>query len=122
MDIKWIEHKSKKILFLDYTGLKMEKEMIALTERATPFIQSLEKGSKVLFLIDLTGCYVTPGFLAVARKLKKDIVENYNVSRAIIGITGPKSVLLKGFNMFTRQKLEPFNTREMALEYLTNIK
>ncbi len=121
MDINWIEHKGKKILNVDYTGLKMEKELVALTEKTIPFFTALEKGTRVLMLVDLTGCYVTPGFLDAAKKQEKEVLANYVVKRAIVGITGPKVVLLKGFNLFTKQKLEPFDTRTMALDYLAKL-
>jgi hypothetical protein len=64
MEISWIEHKGKKILLTDYTGIKMEKEMVAHLEKVVPLVESLEKGSKILMLVDLTGCYATPGFIS----------------------------------------------------------
>jgi hypothetical protein len=118
MEISWIEHKGKKILLTDYTGIKMDKDMVAHLEKVVPLVESQEKGSKILMLVDLTGCYATPGFMDAAKKFEKTVLVNYDVKRAITGVTGAKAILLKGFNLLTKQKLEPFDTRAMAMDYL----
>lgn len=120
MELHWTEHNGKKILLNDYTGIKMEKEMIAQVEKSIPLVQQLEKGAELRMLVDLTGCFVTPGFLEAAKKAEREVLEQYKVKRAVLGITGPKVVLLKGYNLFAKQKLEPFNSRQEALAYLAN--
>lgn len=118
MEIAWNEHKGKKILVVDYTGIKMEKEMIAHVENTVAMLHGVEKGTEIKMLVDLTGCYVTPGFLDASKKREREIVDQFKVKRAVLGITGPKAILLKGYNLFAKQKLEPFNSKEAALDYL----
>lgn len=118
METKWIEHKGRKILLIDYTGIKMEKEMIANLNRAIPLINDLTPGNNLYIMSDLTGCYTTPGFIDSAKKVEKEVLSQYKVKWSIVGISGAKAILLKGFNLVSKTKLEPFNTREQALEYL----
>ena len=119
MENAWIEHKGKKILVNDYTGIKLEKEMIAHLNGAVGMVASLAPGSEVLMLLDFTGTFTTPGYIEAARKTEKETIEKFKVKRAVLGITGAKEILLKGFNLLAKQKLTPFHTREEALDYLT---
>ncbi len=118
MENIWIEHKGKKILVNDYTGIKLEREMIAHLNDAIGLVANLTPGTEVLMLIDFTGAFTTPGYIEVARKTEKETIEKYKVKRAVLGITGAKEILLKGFNLFAKQKLTPFQTRQEALDYL----
>ena len=118
MEIKWMEHNKKKVLLIDYTGIKMEKEMINLLHSAPPYLEQAE-GEPILMLTDLTGCFATPGFMDAARKIEKDILSKFQIKQAILGITGPKVILLKGFNLISKNKLTPFNDKTEALNYLT---
>ena len=118
MEVKWIEHRGRKILSIDYTGIKMEKEMIALLNSVPSFLKDLQKGENLYAITDLTGCYATPGFMEAAKKMEKEVFSQYNLKSSILGITGPKAILLKAFNLVSKIKLEPFHTRKDALDYL----
>ena len=118
MGINWIDHKGQKIFLIDYSGIKLEKEMIELVNKAPSYLQDVKPGEKLLMLVDLNNCYTTPGFLEASKKLEKGFLDQFKLKRAVLGITGPKAVLLKGYNLFTSQKLEPFATKEEALAYL----
>jgi hypothetical protein len=118
MEVKWIEHKGRKILSIDYTGIKMEREMIAHLNSVPPFLKDVTKGDNLYAVSDLTGCYATPGFIDAAKKMEKEVFSQYKLKWAILGIAGPKAILLKAFNLVSKIKLEPFNTQKDALEYL----
>jgi len=118
MEIKWIEHNKKKVLLVDYTGIKMEKEMISLLNSAPPFLAEVEN-QNILILTDLTGCYTTSGFMDAARKMEKEVLSKYQIKQAILGITGAKEILLKGFNLLSKNKLTPFHDKTEALNFLT---
>src|SRR5688572_30539603 len=98
MEVKWIEHKGRKILIIDYSGIKMEREMIAHLNSAVPLLSALTPGENVYIISDLTGCYATPGFIDAGKKLEKEVLAQFKLKWAILGITGPKVILLRGFN------------------------
>jgi hypothetical protein len=118
MENTWIDFKSKKVLVNDYTGIKMEKDMILHLHEFYKLLQVLEPGAELLVLLDFSGTFVTPGFLEVARKYEKEVMDKHKAKRAVLGVTGAKEVLLKGFNLFTKNKLTPFQNRQHALDYL----
>lgn len=119
MEIKWQEHNGKRVLVVDYTGIKMEKDMIAHLQSAVPQIANHNQDTVLLLLTDLTGCYATSGFMDAAKKLEKEVLSKYQIKQAILGITGAKEILLKGFNLIAKNKLTPFHDRTEALNYLT---
>lgn len=118
MGIQWIEYKGNKVLYVDYSGIKMEREMVAMVNQIPPFLHDIKPGEKLLVLVDLNNCYTTPGFIEASKKLEKEFLDQFIVKRAVLGVTGPKAVLLKGYNIFASQKLEPFTTKDAALEFL----
>ena len=96
----------------------MEKELVAIVNSIPDLIKDLKPGDEMLALIDLSNSFATPGFLEASKKLEKEQLAGLKMKRAIVGITGPKAILLKGYNLFTKQKIEPFETREQGLAYL----
>jgi len=119
MPVGWIQHKGKNILLVDYRGLKSEDEMIALLKTMPSYFVDKPMGDELLILVDLTDCVTPPGLVEAGRRVDEEFVNRYRVKRALLGITGPKVVLLKGFNLFAKHKSEPFDTKEQALRYLT---
>lgn len=119
MELKWLEHNKKRVLFVDYTGIKIEKEMINHLNSAVAEVLNYEKDKVLLLLSDLTGCYATSGFMDAAKKVEKEVLSKYQVKQAILGITGAKEILLKGFNLISKSKLVPFHDRTEALNFLT---
>jgi len=117
MPFSYIEHKGKKILFVDYTKCKSIDEMIKLLEDVR---REYEKASdKFLALNDFTGSYGSNDFLNRASKYK-DLFDSKTIKTAVLGITGIKKILLNGYNAFVKNKQIPFNTKEEALEYLVS--
>lgn len=119
MGASWLEHRGKRILVIDYSNIKMEKEMIAIVNAVPGLIKDIKPGEELLAFIDLTNAFATPGFLEASKKMETEYLKNLKLKRAIIGVTGAKAVLLKGYNLFLKtNKIEPFSTREEALAYL----
>ena len=57
-------------------------------------------------------------FMQRAKQLGKEIFDSRTSKSAVLGVTGIKKILLNGYNMIVKNKLEPFDTKEEALEYL----
>ncbi|MDF1546327.1 MAG: hypothetical protein P1P88_00805 [Bacteroidales bacterium] len=117
MPFSYIEHKGKKILFIDYTKCKSIDEMIKLLEDVR---REYEKSSgKFLALNDFTGTYGSTDFMNRAAK-HKDFFDEKTLKTAVLGITGIKKILLNGYNAFVKNKQIPFNTKTEALDYLVS--
>ncbi len=116
--IKWISHKAKQILFLDYTGLTYTKpdELYAVFDAAKDFILN-KAGNNILLLIDVTGSYADSNTI---KRLKEDgKLERHLVKKeAVIGISGLKLTFVKAISLFANIGIEVFDNEEKAKDWL----
>lgn len=115
--IQWIEHKGKKIIYLDYKNLnsRNKEEFIKVLDAAKEFV--LSAGNNILLLVDIRNSF---GDRDIVNRMKQDGKEEkpYIKKEAVVGITGVKEVLLKAINLFTNLGIKPFNSLEEAKDWL----
>lgn len=66
--VRWIEHKGKRILYEDFSGLQDPEEIYEVTDTSTALICK-QPGVPVLLLTDVTGARYNP---AVVNQLKEN--------------------------------------------------
>lgn len=115
MNNEWIEYKGKKILYTVYSNQSKEN-MIEILKEQAEIVKS--QPDKVLILDDFRDSYGSDEFLNLAKELGNTILNQKALKNAALGITGVKKILLKTYNLFTSNKVEPFDSKEEALEYL----
>lgn len=118
MEVKWIEHRYKKIHLIDYSGLILERDMLSLLNAIPTFLPNVGN-EPILVLTDITGCFLTPGFIDAAKKQRLELSNKYQIKQAIVGAVGAKVILLKVFNLVFKNKITPFSNHTEALNYLT---
>ena len=97
MGAQWIDYKGKKILYVQYTGLKAP-EMLGLIKTASEMIVAA-KSNQVLSLTDVTDCFVNQEFLDLSKK-QSAITLQYQS----IGPDFPFSKICSGFRKYGRKK------------------
>jgi hypothetical protein len=118
MGVKWIEHKGKKIVYLDFRECKNEDQLIQVLTEAQTLIQA--QPERVVTLSNYDGVSVTAGFLSRLKELGKQAVQTGRIEKlAVLGITEIKSVLVQGYLNATGQKnMRTFNNEAEALDWL----
>lgn len=116
MNIKWINHNNKMILYADYRGLKTPEMINQLIFESDIILKSIEK---VLYLGNFEGASIESEFIKKANELGKK-TELRNEKSAIVEAGGMKAIILNNYNLITGGKIKAFNTEQKALEYLTN--
>ncbi len=116
MSVSWIEHKGKRILYVNYEGRKAEYMLGVLQQEINILI---EQEAPVPTLDNYTNCVITNEFVN-ALKENEHLIVNKLEKSAVIGISGLKKALLIGYNMFAKRKAVPFNSREEAMDYLVS--
>ncbi len=115
--VKWIEHKGKQIIFLDYTKLNPRdgESFIDVLDEAKEFV--LAAGNNLLVLVDIRNSY---GDSKITKRLKQDgKLEKPQIKKeAVVGISGAKEILLKGINLFSNIGITPFKDLEEAKDWL----
>lgn len=115
MSHQYITHKSKEILFIDYSGCETKEEVFKILEESTGIIAQHAGGA--LVLVNFEGL---SGSREIMQKVKEmsGKVDHKVAKRAVLGVTGLKKILLQGFNRVAKTKAVPFDTKDQALDFL----
>jgi len=116
MSYTFINYKNKKILYIDYTHCKTAQETIDVIEEVRK--EYLSTTERYIALSNFTDAPVNNEYMDWVRKYTKELFDERTQKRACIGITGMKKILLATFNLISKNKMVPFDTKEEALEYL----
>ena len=109
-----INYKGNEILYLDYRGMN-ENQMIQTLNEATE--RTFQDNKPRLLLTNITGTFVLPDFLKKAKEDGKR-TKHLTLKSAVVGVDGPKKVLLKFYNLFVGNEMKPFHSEEAAKEWL----
>ncbi len=114
--IVYLKKRGKDIIHSDLRETK-DTEMVAIVNTETDRI--VEAGEPFRIIVDVSGSFTTPKFMKSAYDFASR-TKGLMISGAILGVTGVKKVLLKGYNRIAAPHvLEPFDTMDEAIEYVT---
>jgi hypothetical protein len=113
--IKFIEHRGKQILHLDFSGAKAD-EVLAVIEKAKTVISAKPAGS-VRTLTDVTGAAFNS---EVSDAMKAFVNHNkpYVSASAVVGVTGLKQIIYNAVVKFSGRNLVAFDTTDQAKDWL----
>lgn len=113
--VQFITYGGKEVLFLNFAGCKTE-EILSIIEEGKQVIRSRPAGS-VLTLTDVTGTRFDD---SVSDQMKEFAAHNkpYVKAAAVIGITGIKKIIFDAVTIFSKRKLQTFETLDLAKEWL----
>jgi uncharacterized protein YjgD (DUF1641 family) len=120
--ISWVEHKGKKILFIDYTNLRStipeeKAETLDVIKRVKDLAE--ESKGKILFLSDVTNATPDKDVLDALKDLatftnSRQIVEK----ECVVGLSSMQKVLMNIINLVSKAKLTMFGTVQEAKDWL----
>ena len=120
--VQWIEHRGKKILFCNYSGIRDEDEYVqAMVETETEVLKQAP-GTLILMLIDATGSHLTAKVTERARELaaaarKKGIPSS---PTAIVGVSGAAQKAIVLAMQFLRPDLRTAESVAAAKDWLVS--
>ncbi len=119
MEVKWIEHQERKIVYVDFRGARNGEDLLTVLYQFADLLK--RSPGKVLSLLNFENVYPTTGFMSEAKKLGKEIGLEKMGKSAYIGVTGLKNVLFQAYLRFTGQgETELFDTEEKAKDWLVS--
>lgn len=113
--VQKIYHKGKEIIFVDYSNVKIEDEMIAIIQAQKAMV--LKDNKKYLFCADYSNSFTPTQYMKEANKFVSD-TKHLTIKGAFIGITGAKSILLSGIIKLFGMNFKTFDNKNAALDYL----
>ncbi|HET6231708.1 MAG TPA: hypothetical protein VFE05_16660 [Longimicrobiaceae bacterium] len=113
---RFIEHRGKRILLMDYTGIRAPAEALEAIE-ASKGVVRLQPPKSLRVITDVTGSHYDSTVVAALKELASHNTPFVTAS-AVVGVTGLMRVVLSGIIMFSKRKIQTFDTREAAMEWL----
>ena len=115
--IRWIEHKEKPILYIDYSHFLDTDETIKAILEVNDFIKKLGE-YELLMLVDVRNSYANEKIIVKALKNNALIVKPYVKKAAVVGVTTTQEFILTVVNMFSSLGIKPFDTVDDAKDWL----
>ena len=114
--IRFIEHRGKRILLIDYSGIRRTDEAIATIEHVRAFV-ARQPPRSLLLLSDVKDTHYNS---AVLQKMKELAAANepFVKASAVVGMSGLHRIAYQGVILLTRRKVQTFDTRDEAMDWL----
>jgi len=117
--VYWIEHKGKRILYLNYSGLRDEAAYLQVVDDFEREILKQPAGRHVLTIVDVTDSLLTPRITqrnkeVLALSKARGIPDS---PTALIGLTGLKMAVVQAMQ-FLRPDLHPTDSLSEAKDWL----
>lgn len=114
--VRFIQHRSRQVLLLDYTHCDNEKEMLSMVERRKRIVSQQPPGS-LLTLTDVTGATFTKTTLEQI-KAAAMLDLPYVRRAAMVGVDTLPKGLLEAVKTFASRDWQKFDSRKDALDWL----
>lgn len=116
MPISYITHQGRKILHVDFAGIKDKQKVIENLEEMVKFYKS--SFDEIYLLLDISGTFTDPEIMNKLKTYGKEYFRGKSKKRAILGVTGIKKLLLNAYSLFTGTEVATFDSLEEAKNYL----
>ena len=114
----YIRYKDIKVLFVDFTDCNLAGDMNDVLAQTIDVVKD-QPDASILALVDFTGIPVGTDFVSTARKINRAYFAQKVKAQSILGVDTPmRKVFLNSYNSLTPRRLEPFDNKKEALEYL----
>ncbi len=113
--IRKISQHNQEILVIDFSNLK-ENQMMQLISEARALLLREQRSQKVMAIFNEKN-FITPKFM---RHFETDQMEAivFLAKQAVVGLTNPQKMILKGYNIFQNRNIKTFDAPEQTIEYL----
>ena len=113
---RFIDHRGKRILLLDYSGIQQPDQAIAAIE-ASKRVVAQHPPHSLLVLTDVKDARYNS---AVLQAMKELAAHNgpYVRASAIVGMGGLHRIAYQAVILFSRRKIQTFDQEEEALDWL----
>ena len=114
--VRFITHKGKKVLLVDYTDLADESELLKMIEQREFLVDSQPKKS-VLMVINVSGAKFSKEVLTRAKEA--NVYDLPYVRRAaLVGVEDRQKPAVDAVAMFAKRHWETFGTLAEALDWI----
>jgi len=113
--LRKITVEGQEIMVVDFSDLNESEMMKLVTESRTQLMEE-KKPQRLLIILNTTN-FVTTRVMRHIETEKKEALD-YSLKQAIVGLSKPQRMILKGYNVIFKRDVRTFETQELAIKYL----
>lgn len=118
MSWRWMEHQGKRVLYVDYRGMK-PKEILPLMKETNDAVAASR--GRVLILGNVKGAVVSGEVMDYLKRSARMVLRQRVEKIAVVGATGLMAVFFDAFvGALGRDSARKFETEEAALKWLSD--
>jgi hypothetical protein len=91
MGVDWIQYGGKKLLYVDYNGVKNENELLKILYEEIEILK--KETQRQLILVNIGNSYSTEKYKQEVQRLTKEVVRHKTEKSAIVGMVGLKKII-----------------------------
>lgn len=113
---RFIEHKGKRILLLDYAGIRDPNEAVASVRKSIEFIAGQPRNSLLVMTVVRDARYNAQ----VLQAMKELAAHNtpYVKASAVVGMSGLHRIAYQAVLVFSKRNIKTFDAEADALDWL----
>jgi hypothetical protein len=116
--VRFITHKDKRVLLIDYSNITNESDLVEMIEQREFVIDSQPRNS-VLMVINVSGAKFSKEVLTRAKEA--NVYDRPYVRRsALVGAEDRQKPAIDAVSMFAKKHWEMFETLDEALDWIVN--
>ncbi|HEX6751662.1 MAG TPA: hypothetical protein VF092_30495 [Longimicrobium sp.] len=116
---RFVEHKGKRILTLDYTGLGTDMDELRDEMLKSKAVIAAEPPASLLIMTDVRGARITPGSVKLMQELVKHNVPYVRWGAVVVGLSSVYLTAFRATQALSRRKnLKSFNDTGEAQDWL----
>jgi hypothetical protein len=116
--INVVDHKGKRILVQDFSGVRAGEEFERTIAEAKAYIAS-QPGKSILSVFDATKAVYNTAVLTALKDFTKHN-EPYMKASAVVGVEGILSIALLAVSKFSGRTFKSFSDRQAAMDWLVD--
>ncbi len=116
MGVKWISCGDKKILHVDYNGVKSEDEMLRILYEEVAILKASPE--RQLILVNIGDSFTTEKYKQETQKFTKEVMRHKAEKTAIVGMVGLKKFIFSTMIKLSDGHVKLFDTEDDAKIWL----
>ncbi|HEX8692245.1 MAG TPA: hypothetical protein VF746_07495 [Longimicrobium sp.] len=118
---RFIPHRGKRVLLLDYAGLGTSLEELEQEIAKTKQVIAREAPGSLLVLTDIRGCRITPGAVRAVQDLVSHNTPYVKWGAVVVGLKGIYLTAFRAIQTLSRRRnLRSFNDLDEAKDWLVS--
>jgi hypothetical protein len=118
MGVDWIHYGGKKILYVDYNGVKNENELLKILYEEIEILK--RETQRQLILVNIGNSYSTEKYKQEVQRLTKEVVRHKTEKSAIVGMVGLKKIIFGTMIKLSDGHVRLFDNEEDAKIWLVS--